>query len=172
MYLFGEPGDFISLELWTSIFTLCNLLILFFVLRKLLFKPVKNMIDSRQKEIDNLYADAGKSKAEAETMRAEYEQRLAAAKRESDELVRDAHRRAERNAEEILNDARAQAQQTLRRADEQIEQEKRRAANELKNDVSVIAVDIASAVLARDVKADEQSELIDSFIDRLGQRHD
>ncbi len=172
MYLFGESGDFISLELWTSIFTLCNLLILFFVLRKLLFKPVKNMIDSRQKEIDDLYADAGKSKAEAETMRAEYEQRLAAAKRESDELVRDAHRRAERNAEEILNDARAQAQQTLRRADEQIEQEKRRAANELKNDVSVIAVDIASAVLARDVKADEQSELIDSFIDRLGQRHD
>lgn len=58
LYLFGESGDFISLELWTSIFTLCNLVILFFVMKKLLFKPVKKMIDSRQQEVDEMYANA------------------------------------------------------------------------------------------------------------------
>lgn len=160
--------SFVGVNFWTCLFTLCNLLILYFVMKKLLFKPVKGMIDARQKEVDDAYADAERAKSDAETMRADYEHRLGEAKRESDEIVSDAHRRAERSAEQILTDARAQAQQTLRRADEQIAQEKRRAENELKNDVSDLAADIASAVLAREVDAKAHSELIDSFIDRLG----
>ena len=47
-----EP--FISLNIWTSIFTLCNLLIVFLIMKKFLFKPVKKMIDDRQKEIAGL----------------------------------------------------------------------------------------------------------------------
>ncbi|MGN1011693.1 MAG: hypothetical protein ACI4QO_06370, partial [Clostridia bacterium] len=76
MYIFGESGEFISVELWTSLFTLVNLLILFFIMKKLLFKPVKAMIDSRQKEIDDLYADANASKEDAAALKAKYEQRL------------------------------------------------------------------------------------------------
>lgn len=160
--------SFVGVNFWTCLFTLCNLLILYFVMKKLLFKPVKGMIDARQKEIDDAYADADRAKSEAETLRADYERRMAEAKQESEQIVRDAHRRAERSAEQLLSDARAQAQQTLLRADEQIAQEKRRAENDLKNEVSGLAADIASAVLARDVSAKEHAELIDSFIDRLG----
>ena len=76
-YLFGESGDFISLELWTSIFTLCNLVILFFVMKKLLFKPVKKMIDSRQQEVDDMYANANQDKEAAAQMKTEYEEKLA-----------------------------------------------------------------------------------------------
>ena len=78
-YLFGESGDFISLELWTSIFTLCNLVILFFVMKKLLFKPVKKMIDSRQQEVDDMYANANQDKEAAAQMKTEYEEKLAKA---------------------------------------------------------------------------------------------
>ena len=78
-YLFGESGDFISLELWTSIFTLCNLVILFFVMKKLLFKPVKKMIDSRQQEVDDMYANANQDKEAAAQMKTESEEKLAKA---------------------------------------------------------------------------------------------
>ena len=54
---------FVGVNPLTMIFAWVNLLILYFVLKKLLFKPVKNMIDSRQKEIDDMYADAETSKA-------------------------------------------------------------------------------------------------------------
>ena len=57
--------SFVGVNCWTMIFAWINLLILYLFLRKLLFKPVKNMIDSRQKEIDDLYSDAESSKSDA-----------------------------------------------------------------------------------------------------------
>lgn len=172
LYLFGESGDFISLELWTSIFTLCNLVILFFVMKKLLFKPVKKMIDSRQQEVDEMYANANQDKAAAAQMKADYEQKLAHASEQSAQMLKDATRRAQKREEEILSEAQEKAAQTLKRADEQIEMEKKRALNDIKDEVSGMAVDIASAILTRDIKPEEHSELIDSFIENLGESHD
>lgn len=164
--------SFVGVNFWTCLFTFANLVILYLFLKKLLFKPVKDMIDSRQKEIDDLYADANQSKSDAQQLKTEYEARLAAANAEREEILKVANRKAQLRQEQILKEARDQAAQTLRRADEQIEMEKKRAMNEIKDDVSVMAVDIASAVLARNIKREEQSELIDSFIERLGEKHD
>lgn len=164
--------SFVGVNFWTCLFTLVNLLILYKVMKKLLFKPVMNMIDSRQKEIDDLYADANQSKADAASLKSEYETRLSEAKAESEKILESANRRAKLHEEEILRDARAQAALTLKRADEQIELEKKHALNDLKDDVSVIAVDIASAVLARSIQREDHAELIDSFIENLGESHD
>ena len=165
-----EP--FISLNIWTSIFTLCNLLIVFFLMKKFLFKPVKKMIDDRQKEIDDQYADAEQSKADAAALKEQYETRLSEANAEKEAILKDAYRKAQLRDEEMLRQAQEQAAATLRRADEQIALEKKRAMNDIKDEVSVMAVDIASAVLARDIKKSEHAELIDSFIENLGESHD
>ena len=164
--------SFVDINLWTSIFTLLNLLLLFLVMKKFLFGPIRIMIVERQKEIDDQYADAEKSKAEAAELKACYETRLAEANAESDEILKQAHRRATLREEEIIRDAQEKAAQTMRRADAQIAMEKKRAMNEIKDDVTVMAMDIASAVLARDVKAKEHTALIDSFIENLGDDHD
>ncbi len=164
-----EYEGVISLDVWTMLFTFCNLLLLFYFARKFLFKPVKNMIDSRQKEIDDLYEDAGKAKSEAEQFKAEYEVKLENATAESEEIMRRAVRNAQLKEEEILKEARDEAAKTLQRAEEQIDKERKQAVNDIKNDVSDIAIDIASAVLSRDITADEHRELIDGFIDKLGE---
>lgn len=164
--------SFVGVNFWTCLFTLLNLLILYKFMKKLLFKPVKNMIDARQQEIDDLYDDANKSKADAAALKEQYESRLAEANAESEEILKVANRKAQLRQEQILKDAQEKAAQTLRRADEQIELERKRAMNEIKNDVSDMAVGIAAAVLARDVSADEHAALIDEFIDKLGERHD
>jgi len=164
--------SFVDINVWTSIFTLLNLLLLFLVMKKFLFQPVKKMIDDRQKEIDDQYADAEKSKSEAAELKTQYETRLAEANAESDAILKEAHRKASLREEEILRDAQQKAAQTISRADAQIAMEKKRAMNEIKNDVTVMAVDIASAVLSRDVKAKEHSALIDSFIQNFGEDHD
>ena len=165
-----EP--FISLNIWTSIFTLCNLLIVFFLMKKFLFKPVKKMIDDRQKEIDDQYADAEQARADAAALKEQYETRLSEANAEKEAILKDAYRKAQLRDEEMLRQAQEQAAATLRRADEQIALEKKRAMNDIKDEVSVMAVDIASAVLARDIKKYEHAELIDSFIENLGESHD
>ena len=164
--------SFVGVNFWTCLFTIVNLFILYKFMKKLLFKPVQNMIDSRQKEIDDLYADAGRSKAEAETLKAQYEGQLSEANAERERILKAAHQRALQQQETMLREAQEQAARTLKRADEQIELEKKQARNELKNEVSDMAVQIAGAVLARDVKPAEHEALIDSFIDGLGDSHD
>ena len=164
--------SFVGVNFWTCLFTLVNLFILYKFMKKLLFKPVQNMIDSRQKEIDDLYADAGRSKAEAEAHKSQYEGQLSEANAERERILKAAHQRALQQQETMLREAQEQAARTLKRADEQIELEKKQARNELKNEVSDMAVQIAGAVLARDVKPAEHEALIDSFIDGLGDSHD
>ena len=161
----------ISLDVWTMIFTFCNLLILFYFARKFLFIPIKNMIDSRQKEINDLYDDADKAKTEAEEFKAEYEGKLEKANAESEEIMRRAVRNAQLKEEEILKQAREEAAKTLQRADEQIEKERKQAMDDIKNDVSDIAIDIAGAMLSREITADEHRELIDGFIEKLGEEN-
>jgi F-type H+-transporting ATPase subunit b len=164
-----EYEGVISLDVWTMLFTFMNLLLLFYFARKFLFKPIKNMIDSRQKEIDDLYDDAGKAKSDAEQFKAEYEVKLEQATAESEEIMRRAVRNAQLKEEEILKEARDEASRTLQRAEEQIESERKQAMEDIKNNVSDIAIDIASAVLTREISEDEHREMIDGFIDGLGE---
>lgn len=168
----GAVEAFVGVNWFTMLAAWCNLLILFLFLKKLLFKPLKNMIDSRQKEIDDMYADAEGSKAEAAELKSEYEAKLENANNESEEILKSAMRRAKLREEEILKEANEKAARTVERAYEQVELEKKRAINEVKNEVSEMAIGIASAVIERDVKGDEHKDLIDSFIDNMGDGND
>jgi F-type H+-transporting ATPase subunit b len=160
---------FVGVNFWTMIFAWCNLLVLYFVLRKLLFKPVKNMIDSRQQEIDGMYSDAEKSREDADAMKADYEEKISHAKEESEEILKNAVRRAQLREEEILREANDKAARVMKRAEEQVEMEKKRAINEGKNEVSDMAIGIASAVIERDIDRKEHEALIDEFIRTMGE---
>lgn len=160
--------SFVGVNPFTMIFAWINLLILYIFLKKLLFKPVKNMIDSRQKEIDDMYSDANNAKENAEAMRVEYEEKLEKANQESEDILKKAVRRAQLREEEILREADVKAQRVLERAEEQVELEKRRAINEVKDEVSEMAIGIASAVIERDISPEEHSNMIDEFIKNMG----
>ena len=159
---------FIGVNPFTMIFAWVNLLILYLFLKKLLFVPIKNMIDSRQKEINDMYSDAEASKASAEEMKKEYEEKLSSATEESEEILKKATRRAQLREEEILREANEKADRVLERAEEQIELEKKQAINDVKNQVSEMAIDIAAAVIERDINADEHEAMINDFINGIG----
>ena len=164
--------SFVGVNPLTMIAAWCNLLILFLILKKLLFKPLKNMIDSRQKEIDDMYEDAERSKSDAANIKTEYEKRLENANVESEEILKGAMRRAKLREEEILREANEKAARTMERAYEQVELEKKRAINVVKDEVAEMALGIASAVIERDVKEDEHKAFIDGFIENMGDGND
>ncbi len=160
--------SFVGVNFWTMIFAWCNLAILYFFLRKLLFVPVKKMIDTRQKEIDDMYANAENSQQAAMTLKAEYEEKMERANEESEEILKKAVRRAQLREEDILREANDKAARTLKRAEEQVELEKKRAINEVKDEVSDMAIGIAAAVIERDINKEEHTALIDDFIKNMG----
>ena len=166
--VFDAFESFVGVNVWTMLFAWCNLLIIYLFLKKILFVPIKNMIDSRQKEVDDMYTNAETAEADAKAMKAEYEEKLSHAEDESEEILRTAQRRALLKEEEILKDASVEAQRIRERADEEIALEKKRMLSEIKDEVSGMAIDIASAVIGREVKPSEHERFIDSFIDELG----
>ena len=166
--VFDAFESFVGVNVWTMLFAWCNLLIIYLFLKKILFKPVKNMIDSRQKEVDDMYTNAENAEADAEAMKAEYEEKLAKANDESEEILRTAQRRALLKEEEILKEAAVEATRIRDRASEEIAMEKKRMLGEIKDEVSGMAIDIASAVIGREVSSAEHEKFIDSFIDDIG----
>ena len=87
--------SFIGVNFWTALFVLLNTLAIFFVAKKFLFVPVKDMIDSRQKEIDDMYSKANAAQATAEAMEKEYAEKLSAAVQAGERIVKDAVARAQ-----------------------------------------------------------------------------
>lgn len=167
--VFDAFESFVGVNVWTMIFAWCNLLILYVFLKKILFKPIKNMIDSRQKEVDDMYSEAEAAEESAKAMRTEYEKKLSEANEEAEAILRTAQRRAQLKKEEILRDADAEAARVRERAEEEIELEKKRMLGEIKDEVSDMAIGIASAVIGREVSEREHMEFIDSFIDGIGE---
>ena len=167
--VFDAFESFVGVNVWTMLFAWCNLLIIYLFLKKILFKPVKNMIDSRQKEVDDMYTNAENAEADAKAMKDEYEEKLANANEESEEILRTAQRRALLKEEEILKEAAVEATRIRDRASEEIAMEKKRMLGEIKDEVSGMAIDIAAAVIGREVSPEEHKQFIDSFIDELGE---
>lgn len=153
---------------WTALATFCNMIITFLILRHFLFKPVKKMIDDRQQEIDGMYADADRAKAEAKALGQDYRKHLDAAKSERDEILREAVVRAQAKEREILADANAQADAIREKARADIAQERKKAVNELKNDISGIAIDIAEKVTEKEISEKDHEALIEDFIRKMG----
>ncbi len=160
--------SFIGVDLWTALFTLLNTIAVFLVMKKFLFKPVKKMIDDRQAEIDGLYADAASSKQEAEAMKAEYQNQLAGANAQRDAILRDAAAKAQRREEDVLAAANREADAIREKARADIVREKKQALNDVKDDISGMAVAIAEKVVEKELHPQDQEKLISSFIDRLG----
>lgn len=73
----------VELAPWTTIAQICNLLIQIVLFKKFLFQPIKNIIAKRQAEVDGLYDEAGKAKADAEEAKAAYETHLKTASEEA-----------------------------------------------------------------------------------------
>lgn len=163
-------GEFLNINFFTALFTLVNTIALFLVLKKFLFQPVMKMIADRQQEIDDLYSDAGKSKTEAMKLEQEYRQKLADAAQTGERLVKEAVARGNRREEEIVAQANAQADAIRAKAAADIAQEKKKAINEAKDEISQLALSIAGKVVGRELTNADQSDLVDHFIDQLGEQ--
>ena len=160
--------EFISIDAWTIIFQICNLLILFLLVKKFLWKRVMAVLDARQKEIDGIYDAADKAKDDADQMKAEYTRRMSNARAEADMLVKNAMDTAQRRGDAIVQEARDEATHLKQKAESDIEQERRKAYSELVGEISGMAVDIAGRMVEREINADDHRELVDEFIKKAG----
>ena len=158
----------ITLDGWTFVAQICNLMIQLVIFKKLLLNPVKKVIAERKAKADSQIADAEKLRTEAEAMKAEYEQNLQNARNEANQIVASAQKTAAARSEELLGEARAQAAALKQKAEADIAQERKKAVNEAKDEIGGIAMEIASKVVEREISEKDHKDLIDEFIQKCG----
>lgn len=164
-----EVQEFISIDAWTIIFQICNLLILFALIKKFLFARVMKVLDARQKELDGIYDAAGKDRDAAAQLKQEYTARMSGAREEADQLVKRAVDTAQRRGDAIVQEAKDEAAHLKQKAETEIEQEKRKAYSELMGDISGMAADIAGRMVEREINPDDHRQLVEEFIRNAGE---
>ena len=152
----------------TLIAQICNLFIQLFFVKKFFLDKIKAILDQRREAADKQITDAEAAKAEAMAIKATYEQNMAQSKAKADDILMNAQRSANARSEEIISQAQAAAAQIKSKASADIEMEKKKAINDAKNEISGLAMAIAGKVVERELNTADQADLIDRFINELG----
>ncbi len=159
---------FISVDTWTLIFTWVNLLILFFIVKKLFMKPIQKMLEDRNAEVQSVYAGADAAEKEANEMKDTYEKKLSGAEEEAAQIVSNAVESASNRSDSIVKEAEDKAAGMIERAQKTIEAQKESAYAELKGDVSSMAVEIAQKIIEKDIDESDHEKLIAEALEGLG----
>ncbi|MCR5726625.1 MAG: F0F1 ATP synthase subunit B [Lachnospiraceae bacterium] len=153
---------------WTFIAQICNLFIQMLLIKKFLFKPVREILAKRQAKADADIREAAEAKEEAAAIKAEYEQNMLEAKEKANELLAAAQKNAAAKSDEMIREASAEATAIKQKAEADIAQERRKAVNELKDEIGSMAMDIAGKVIEREINEKDHTKLIDEFISNVG----
>ncbi|MBO7288864.1 MAG: F0F1 ATP synthase subunit B [Clostridia bacterium] len=160
--------EVISVNIWQILISLLNLLILFLMFKKFLFKPVNNMLAKRQSEIDAKYEAANEAKRIANEDRLLWDEKIGTIKHESEEMIKKAQNSAKRQSEAIVSKAKETADSIVRQAENQAQLEFEKAQDGIKKEIVEVSAALANKLLEREINADDHRSLIDSFIEKIG----
>lgn len=164
-----QTQELVTIVPWTLIAQLCNLFLQMWLIKKFLFKPIRNVLEKRKALADAAIADANKAKEEAEAMKTEYEQNMKEAYDKASDILATAQKSATKQSDDIIREANEQAVALKEKAERDIALEKRKAVNEIKDEIGDMAMEIAGKVIERELSTKDHEKLIDEFIEKVGE---
>lgn len=157
--------EIISVNLWQILISLLNLVLLFWIVKKFLFKPVKKMLAERQNAIDSQYANAEAAEQAAMENKAAWEEKIQTAKSEADAILQTAAENARLRGDKLVADAKVRADGIVRTAESEAELERKKAEDSIKREIAEVSAALSEKLLAREIKAEDHRALIDAFIE-------
>lgn len=164
----SESLAVISVNIWQILISLANLLILFLIIKKLLFKPVKRVLAKRQETLDESYKAAEEANTEAQKKRDELDEKLSDAQNRADEILKDATDNAKYRGEKIVEEAQERADTIIRVAQNEAELERKKASDSIKREIVDVSSALTEKMLEREINTEDHRALIDSFIEDIG----
>lgn len=159
--------DVISVNIWQILVSLLNLVVLFLLFRRFLFRPVLKVLDERKADIDSDYDKAREAREEAENSRKQYESAIGKAEEDAAKIMADAAKNAERRGNELISEAREKAGEIRKQAENDAVLEKKRAEEDIRREIAQVSEQLASKLLGREVKAQDHQNMIDSFLQEI-----
>lgn len=147
--------DLLTPELGLFIWTLIAFLIVFLILKKFAWKPILNSLNEREKGIADSIAAADKVKSEMAQMKNENEKLMQEAREERTALLKEAKELKEKIINEAKDLAKTEAAKVTESAMAQIEQQKMAAMTEMKNQIGIMAVEVAEKILRKQLNSND-----------------
>jgi F-type H+-transporting ATPase subunit b len=157
----GMPLGLSFIEILIHMF---NLAILIVGIRLLLYKPVKKFMEKRALQYKQAEEESEQKKKEAEDLKLQYEKLVEDSRQNAITITKEATVSAMIQADEILENAKNEAERRLKRAEEEIAHMNALHKEELSDAVSDLAVDMASRILQREVKPEDNDDIIENLI--------
>ena len=145
------------------ILNIINILVLFFVTKALLYKPVKKFLNARAEKLADAQNAAETAKTEAEKSKAKYDAVLSDAEKVKAEAVAKAEAEAKAQAERILAEAKAQAALTVEKGEKKAAAERDKMLADAKGDIIDATLDATEKLLGRVVTDEDNRRIIESF---------
>lgn len=152
-----DPG----LIFWTSVV----FLLVWIILGRMAFRPIQNALKKREDDIQDALNEAKRAREEMSKLNAENEALIKLAQEERSKILREAKEAKEAIVNEAKTRAREEAQKIVVNAQREIESQRQAAVTDLKNQVGILAVDIAEKLLRKELKGNtEQEQYVSSLV--------
>lgn len=149
----------------TFAFTILNIVILYIILRKILFKPVTKYMDNRTKKIQEALEAAEESKKMVRQMKVEYDEKLKAAKDEGQKVIEMYKQMAEKEYNSIIESAKKESDQMIENAKAELQVEKEQLVTSIKGEISDLVLATSEKVLKKNLDNDTNRKLISEFVE-------
>jgi F-type H+-transporting ATPase subunit b len=141
--------------------------LLMLIMFKFVFPKVNQLLEERSAAIQGKMEAADAKLAEAEASKADFDSRIADARGEADRIVAEARETAESLRRDIVAKAEDEAAELLEKARADVASERERVLQELRGQVGVLSVELASRIVERELDASTHQSLVDEYIQNL-----
>lgn len=152
--------------------TVAFLLLLLILRQAGVFRRIRETLEERRQRIEGNIEQAERTRAEAEQLLADYRSKLDEARDESRRILDEARQAAEQLRADLERRAQEDANRIVENARAEIDAERERAKRDLRREVGVLAVQVAERVVGSSLDGDRQLELVDRYIEELSRAGD
>ena len=157
--------DALGINLPGLITQIVSFIILFFILSKLLYKPLIGLLDQRSEKVQAGLVAAERAREDAARSEDSIQQQLADARTEGQRLIAQARETAEKFREEEMGKVRQDIEAERDRAQSNIQRERDAAIEDLRREFAGLAIAAAEKVVRSSLDADDHRELIESVLE-------
>lgn len=153
----------LNLDPWNILFTVINLLVFFLIIKFFLLKPIKKVMDERQRMIEDDFNNAAETKKAANKLKEEYEGNVKAAQDKAAEIAKEAKKTAELQKQNIIESANNQAKQIVEKAQKNAKLEYDKTINKLESEIAGLAL-VAATKVVKEQSDNTDTSSYDKFL--------
>ena len=146
-----------------------SFLLLIFLVKKYAWGNITSVLDERAEKISSDIDGAEEARKKAEELASKREAELAGSRTEAKTIIENAKETAEKSKADILAEAKLEAGRLKEKANQEIAQNKAEALQSVKGDVADLTISLAGKIISKNLDSQGHKELIDQYIDQLGE---